>query len=344
MRRQHHACVAGLLVIVLAIMAAPAPAAEATLKPCLCQPMIRPMDGTTRTAFTASVRYKDPSAEAPARIEVNIGGSNYPLSLAKGSAHDGIYRARVNLPEQGEYEYFFYAENQSGHSERFPRYGAKPGPWVGGRTRYNRQAVLTNGGVYHDRGNDNRLYAYTVHYRDRDICKRPQRVTVVVDGIRHDMKLHDGTPNNGTYIYQTTLPAGPHAYYFEAIDGDGYCATHPVHGFIRGPEVTETPNAVPTLTDNRLIPPTGSYRTKYAYTVHYRDPDGNAPALALIYINGIEYPIKLAAGKPHEGLYIYRTRHHVGWEHDYYFHFEDGRGGSVRFPAQGNFHGPVVTR
>ncbi|HDQ98666.1 MAG TPA: hypothetical protein ENN51_00040 [candidate division WOR-3 bacterium] len=343
MRKRHHAFVAGLFVVVLAVTAGSALAAETARKPCLCQPMIRPMDGVTRTTFVASVRYRDPNGIAPGRIVVNISGNDYPLTLARGRAYDGIYRARLTLTE-GEHAYYFYAENAEGHSERFPRYGAKPGPWVGGRARYNRQAILTRGGVHFEHGTDRKTYTFTVHYRDRDICKKPQRVTAVVDGIRHEMKLHSGTPNNGIYLYQAELPAGPHAYYFEAFDGDGECVTHPAHGFLRGPEVSEQPNVRPALSDNRIIPPTGSHRTKYAYTVHYKDADGDAPSIARLYVNDIAYDLKLASGKPHEGLYIHRMRHHVGWDHNYYFYFEDGRGGSARLPASGAFHGPIVTR
>lgn len=343
MRKRHHAFAAGLFVVALAVMTGSALAGETTRKPCLCQPMIRPMDGVTRTVFVASVRYRDPGGLPPARIVVNVSGADYPLSLAKGRANDGVYQARITLTE-GEHEYFFYAENTDGLSERFPRYGAKPGPWVGARSWYNRRAFLSRGGVHCTDGTDRNIWTFTVHYRDRDICKKPRVVTAVVDGIRHEMKLHSGAPNNGIYLYQAQLPAGPHAYYFEAVDGHGECVTLPAHGFLRGPEVAELPNARPTLSDNRIIPPTGSYRTKYAYTIHYKDADGNAPSLAQLFINDIPYEIKLAAGKPHEGLYVFRTRHHVGWDHKYYFYFEDGRGGRVRFPESGAFHGPIVTR
>jgi hypothetical protein len=345
MRKQHHAFAAGPLVLAIVLAAAVAPVFAAALnqKPCLCQPMIRPMDGVTRTAFVATVRYQDPDGDAPAKVEVNIDGVGYPMRLVKGRAHDGTYQARLTLTE-GEHNYYFYAEDVRGLSERFPRYGAKPGPWVGQRALYNRQAIMTNGGVHYERGSDKNIYTFTVHYRDRDVCKPPRAVMAVVDGITHEMKLHKGTANNGTYLYQAMLPAGPHAYYFVAKDGNDDCVTLPANGFIRGPEVSESMNMPPALSDNRTIPPTGSHRTKYAYTVHYKDEDMDPPSVALVYIDNIPYQLKLGAGKTYEGLYLYRTYHHVGWDHDYYFYFEDGRGGSARFPEVGSFHGPIVTR
>jgi hypothetical protein len=342
MRRQHSALAAAVVVLTFLVVAAPS-FAQTNLKPCLCQAMIRPIDGVARTTFVATVRYYDADGDAPEAVMVYVDDNAYPMQLVKGRAYDGIYRARFTLAP-GEHEYYFFARDARGMSERYPRYGAKHGPYVGTRKLYNRQAILTEGGVWFDYGTDKNIYTFTVHYRDRDICRAPRGVTVFVDGIQHDMKLHKGTPNNGIYLYQAMLPAGPHAYYFVAKDGDGDCVTLPKHGFLRGPEVAESMNTPPVLTDERLIPPTGSHRTKYAYTVHYMDEDADNPSVALIYIDDQPFQLRHAAGKPYSGLYIYRGFHHVGWDHDYYFYFEDGRGGVCRFPERGSFHGPIVTR
>ena len=202
MRKQHHAFVAALFVPVLLVLIAPAFAVETNHKPCLCQAMIRPLDGVTRTTFVATVRYGDPDGDAPASIAVHIDGIAYPMQLVKGRANDGIYRARLTLSE-GEHNYYFSTEDARGLTERFPRYGAKHGPYVGARKRYNRQAIMTNGGVHFNYGDERSIYTFTVHYRDRDVCRPPRGVKVIVDGVPHVMKLHKGTPNNGIYLYQT---------------------------------------------------------------------------------------------------------------------------------------------
>lgn len=343
MRKEHLAFAKTVIAVAILALLFPSFAAEENHKPCLYQARIRPMDGVTRTAFVATVRYADPDGDVPAKVEVSVDNIAYPMKLVKGRAEDGIYRARLTLPP-GEHSYYFYTEDARGLSERYPRYGAKYGPFVGKRKPYNRQAILTNGGVHFEYGTDRSIYTWTVLYRDRDECRPPRAVRVVVDGIIHKMKLHKGTPNNGIYLYQAILPAGPHAYYFVATDGDGDCITHPRHGFLRGPEVAEELNTPPRLADNRIIPPAGSHRTKYAYTVHYRDEDFDAPSIALVYVDDIPHAMKLTASKPYAGLYIYRTHLHVGYNHDYYFYFEDGRGGVCRYPERGGFHGPVVTR
>lgn len=342
MRKQHSAFAAALVAVALLVIAAPS-FAESNLKPCLCQAMIRPIDGVARTTFVATVRYYDADGDAPGEIAVFVDDNAYPMQLVKGRAHDGIYRARFTLAP-GEHEYYFFAQDARGMSERFPRYGAKHGPYVGARTTYNRQAILTEGGVWYDYGTEKNIYTFTVHYRDRDICRAPKGVTVFVDGIAHEMALHKGTPNNGLYLYQAMLPPGPHAYYFVARDGDGDCVTFPKHGFLRGPEVTETMNTAPRLLDEDIEPPTGGHSTRYTYSVTYRDEDGDKPAVALVYVDDIPHQLRHVAGRPDAGLYSCKTRHHISWNHNYYFYFEDGRGGACRYPERGYFHGPVVTR
>jgi hypothetical protein len=155
---------------------------------------------------------------------------------------------------------------------------------------------------------------------------------------------------NGTYIYQTMLPPGPHAYYFMVKDGYGDCVTLPAAGFIRGPWVTTMPNSAPTLLDHRLEPGIGGvtdlagFRTKYRFYVHYNDVDYDAPTKALVYIDNVPHAMKRVQGKAANGLYGYTTGEFLSNMHTYYYYFEDGNGNSCRLPEVGVFHGPVVTR
>ena len=343
MRVKHYAFAAASVVLLVLVLASPSLAAQGNAKPCLCHPTITPMKGTARTVYVAAVTYRDPDGDAPARVEVYIDNVAYPMRLAGGRAANGTYRARLTLPP-GEHSYFFFAEDVRGESERFPRYGAKTGPFVGATKPMNRLPLMTEGGVLFDYGSDHSVYTYTVHYRDRDVCKPPRAVKVFVDGIPHEMALHSGTATNGDYLYQAMLPPGPHAYYFMAMDGDGDCVSHPAQGFIRGPEVMARPNSAPVLMDRRIEPATGGTTSRYGYLVHYSDVDFDAAATALIYVDNVPHAMRLVQGNAANGLYSYVGRQFLGNLHNYYFYFEDGKGGTCRLPAVGAYHGPVVTR
>jgi hypothetical protein len=344
MRIKHSAFAAASVALAVLALITPALAAQANGKPCLCRPTITPLDGTSRTVFVATVNYEDPDGDLPAKVEVYIDGTAYPMRLVKGQAARGLYRARLTLPP-GEHNYYFYAEDARGANERFPRYGAKPGPYVGtGKKLLNRLPLLNEGGVYFDYGTDKNVYTYTVKYEDRDKCKPPRVVKAIVDGIPHEMKLHKGTANDGIYLYQTSLKPGPHAYYFVALDGDGDCVTHPALGFLRGPDVAGARNEAPLLLDPKLDPQIGTNVTKFNYSVFYRDDDGDPAALALIYVDGVPYKMTRTAGTAANGIYTYRCRDFRTTMHDYYFYFEDGRGGTRRVPEIGAFHGPVVMK
>jgi len=349
MRTKHYAFAAASVVLLVLVLATPSLAAQGNAKPCLCYPMISPLTGTTKTVYVATVTYTDPDGDAPAKVEVYIDNVAYSMTHPKHSAK-GFYRARLTLPP-GEHSYYFYTEDARGESERFPRYGAMTNLLVGNKKKLlNRMPVLTEGGVYYDRGSEFNVYTYKVHYKDRDVCKPPHCVKVFVDGIPYDMSLYSGTCVNGTYVYQTLLPAGPHAYYFMAKDGDGDCVSLPAAGFIRGPMVTARLNSPPALLDQRLEPPAGGMKSdwgfpmRYTFLVHYNDVDYDAPTVALIYVDNIPHAMKRVRGNAANGLYSYQSNEFLSNMHTYYYYFEDGEGASVRMPEVGVFHGPVVTR
>ncbi len=343
MPTKHSAFAAASAVLATLLLAAPLLAGPENNNPCLCKPAITPMNGTTKTVYVATVQYEDADGDVPAKVEVYINGQPYPMRLVGGKAARGTYRARLTLPP-GEHNYYFYAEDGRGGSERYPRYGAIAGPFVGTRQPLNRQPVLTDGGVFFEQGSDKSIFTYTVKYHDRDDDKPPQAVRVVIDGVPYQMKLHKGTANNGTYLYQTTLEPGPHAYYFVAHDGEGDCVTLPAKGFLRGPMVNGQPNQPPVLLDPNQDPTIGSPKSTFSYRVDYRDADGDPAAVALIYIDGVPHKMSRRSGRNGLAQYSYRTRLPYGSMHDYYFYFEDGRGGTCRLPEVGTFHGPVVTK
>lgn len=311
--------------------------------PCLCGAKIIPIQGSARNAYIAQVRYSDPDNDPPAKVEVYIDGIAYPMRRVKGKPTAGIYQARLTLPP-GEHKYYFYAEDVRGMSNRFPRYGEKPGPYVGtGKNVYDRLPILSNGGVHEEFVTGSGVYTFTVDYLDKD-GKNPRAVRVVIDGIPYDMQLLQGSPAAGVYYYKTTLTPGNHVYYFAGIDDCGSCVLHPKYGVIYGPKVAERENDGPILTGEKVEPAAGYPNTVFTYYVEYRDPNNDPPSRAEIYINGKPHQMRFVSGKPHTGLYRYQTRLYLGAYHNYYYYFEDGKGGFCRYPEIGYFHGPVVTK
>ena len=343
MRTKHYASAAASVVLLVLVLATPSLAAQGNAKPCLCYPMISPLTGTAKTIYVATATVHSPDGVAIAKVEVYIDNVAYPMTHPKHGA-EGFYRARLTLPP-GEHSYYFYTEDVRGENERYPRYGALTGLLVGTKNKMvNRLPILTEGGVRDDHGTERNIYTYTVHYQDLDVCKPPQCVKVFVDGIPHDMSLFSGTRVNGTYVYQMMLPAGPHAYYFMAKDGDGDCASLPGAGFIRGPMVWSGKDIRPMVLDQRLEPEAGGTRTRYAFLAHYNDADYNAPTVALIYVDNIPHAMTRIRGSGANGLYSYQSGEFLSNMHTYYYYFEDGKGASCRMPEVGVFHGPVVTR
>jgi hypothetical protein len=349
MRTKHYAFAAASVVLLVLVLATPSLAAQGNSKPCLCNPKISPMTGVAKTVYVATLSYTDPDGDAAAKVEVYIDNTAYPMKrVGRGTAARATYRARLTLPP-GEHSYYFYAEDVRGASERFPRYGAYNGPFVGNKKPMNRLPVLSEGGVYFDYGSNHSIYTYAVHYKDMD-CPPSPKVKVVVDGISHDMKLHSGKANDGTYHYQTMLPTGSHAYYFMAKDRNGDCVSLPSAGFLRGPEVLAMPNTPPALLDQRNEPKVGGttncwgFPTRYNFIVHYNDVDGDDPPVALIYIDNVPHSMKRIKGNAANGLYAYKSAEFLSNMHTYYYYFEDGNGASARMPEVGAFHGPVVTR
>jgi predicted outer membrane repeat protein len=72
--------------------------------------------------------------------------------------------------------------------------------------------------------------------------------------------------------------------------------------------------------------------------VSYSDPDNDIPSIKYVYIDGAPYTMTLAP----DGTYSYSTTSLAPGTHTYYFFFEDGYGGSARFPDSGTLPGPLV--
>ncbi|MEO0114306.1 MAG: hypothetical protein ABIK93_02395 [candidate division WOR-3 bacterium] len=339
-------------------------------KPCLCDVNFTPYKGKYPDCYVAYAKYSDPDGDIPSKIAIYVDGVCYPLGLVRiikrpypgVESFEAFYQAVISLPP-GEHRYYFYAEDGRGKYDRNPRYGSIKSPFVGVFRQFNRAPTLREGGLQKEEGTNRDSYVFSVWYYDPEYYETPNRppkeVAVFVDGIKIPMKLHKGTPNNGLYLVSHTFTEDAlrayqyennekdtrrHAYFFRAVDADGFCTYLPEDGYIHGPEVSLAQNLPPKLLDPRVEPALGTENMTYTYYVTYEDQDDDPPAYVNCVINGNIHKMKLLTGQKHKGIYYFKTRHFYGTRHSYYFEATDGRKGVVRLPEVGNFYGPAVVK
>jgi hypothetical protein len=169
---------------------------------------------------------------------------------------------------------------------------------------WNDSPVLSNGYVTPSSGTPPTTYYYYVTFQDNE-GETPQYVRVNIDGTSHDMTYQSGSYTSGaTYRYTaSSLSAGFHTYYSEALDGEGATGRYPSSGSLLGPTV----NTPPVLENGRVSPSSGEIDAYFTYQVTYRDADGNAPSYVKVWIdNGyVGYSLSYVSGAYTSGA-IYR--------------------------------------
>jgi hypothetical protein len=142
------------------------------------------------------------------------------------------------------------------------------------------------------------------------------------------------TYDPGTLAYNTK-------YYWKVIATDNHAAstTGPLWDFTTAP----TSNNPPQLSSPSVQPQSGMPATDFYYYVNYYDDDGDSPSVKQVYIDGWAYTMSLYSGSASNGIYRYGPKSlSFGWGHNYYFYFEDGKGGTARLLNLGNYSGPTI--
>ncbi|UCC93320.1 MAG: hypothetical protein JSW25_01210, partial [Thermoplasmata archaeon] len=145
--------------------------------------------------------------------------------------------------------------------------------------------------------------------------------------------------------WSTRLNPGIYTYRFTGTDGfdDAYGDT----GWNSTTFQVFERNKVPFLSNNGVSPPRGDTSTMFRFDVMYRDDDNQEPVSAKIYINAVEYNMQTTATGPWTDwqLFYLDTTLPVGYNHKYYFVFNDGYD-DRRFPpimdSPNWFSGPEV--
>lgn len=114
-----------------------------------------------------------------------------------------------------------------------------------------------------------------------------------------------------------------------------------VHAYVDYNYAGPAYNNPPQLSSPQLSPGTGRPADSFTYQVRYYDPDGDAPTVKNVVIDGTAQAMSLLSGPAANGWYSLDLTLAAG-SHDYYFNFEDGHGESARAPLAGAADGPAV--
>ena len=87
--------------------------------------------------------------------------------------------------------------------------------------------------------------------------------------------------------------------------------------------VDPSPNTAPELADGMFTPEQGDIDTKFTFSVHYFDAEGDPPRQIQVVIDGEEYDLLLISGAAANGTYVYSTKLSKG-AHSFYFTATDG--------------------
>jgi formylglycine-generating enzyme required for sulfatase activity len=117
-------------------------------------------------------------------------------------------------------------------------------------------------------------------------------------------------------------------YYFALLTEDDAHNVAPLSA------LTSARMTAPALYDGSVAPDSGDVTTVFSYRVTYRDPEGDAPAVRTVVIDGTPHEMFAPLGDHAAGV-VFEFASTVGLgSHEFYFAFDDGHGPRVRTPLQ----------
>jgi len=183
-------------------------------------------------------------------------------------------------------------------------------------------------GIDPNSGDVSTTFDFKVHYFDED-GDSPSVKQVFIDGTPYVMS---GSGSDDDYSYSASgFSDGSHSYYFYFEDGNGGSDQLPSSGswsFTVDTNHNPQLSYVSSWTDG-VNPDYGPLSTNFQFKVHYLDEDGDNPSVKNVVIDGISYPM---SGSGSDNNYIFSKNDFSKKIHQYYFYFEDGKGGTVRLP------------
>jgi outer membrane protein assembly factor BamB len=181
-----------------------------------------PTTGNIETVFTYQVSYYDVDQDTPQVAYVYIDGSQHPMTLESGSAHNGIYTYSTTLLESFNHSYYFYfADGKGGISTLYDESAPLPstpfdGPDVGNPQLFSGNYSGTCPAL-----------TYSVSFQDQNAADTAE---LFVDGVSGNM-VSMGLPPTMSYSGSTPSGASANDYYcFKFTDIIGNIAYYPQGG------------------------------------------------------------------------------------------------------------------
>ena len=199
--------------------------------------------------------------------------------------------------------------------------------------------ALSDPGISPSGGDTETIFNFSITYRFRPDLP-PTQAKMILDGIEHEM-----TPMSGEgwsagveFTFTTNLSEGTHNYHYN-FSVDGKFVRYPETGELTTPAV----NSIPILMNAGFSPDLGDTDTLFTFNVTYLDHDNHPPHIKRIVLDGVQENMLSSDTTYNDGsVFSYKNELSQG-PHAYHFIFSDGVS-EVRFPGEGNFTGPNVSR
>ena len=316
--------------------------------PLLEEENIEPWEGTPSDEFTFRIVYSDEENEAPEYVRLLLDGQAIEMTLAgkAGKYYQGVaYQVALTGLAWGPHRYQFVASD--GQTEVMT--WLEQGPMVEGEDPdWNYAPELWDGMVEPEEGPQDGTYTYSVYYQDEE-GDVPEYVRLKRGKKTYSM---NATGKKKRYalgvLFSVEVKApgtGPHAYIFEASDGENETQTYLQEGpWIEGEEHEDLDDYPPELDRERLKPDYGPPDSTFVFSVRYRDIDGTPPKSINVEVDGKAYSMSPAPAKKAttlvKGVVYEASVSGLGWgPHRHRFVSSDGAYSVATPMAQGPFVG-----
>jgi phospholipase C len=271
---------------------------------------VDPPVGGPSTVFDFYVVYQ--GSTKPSTADVVIDGAAYPMVAAGHSTHPvgTLYKYSTKLPVGSHAVTFSFKAGQSAvvMPANGTTYTAQVLPFsVTDNT--SRAPVLARNGL-----------TFKVTYSSPSGLA-PTVAQVEINGSAFNMKPASKTPDytKGATFVCSTGAVAPGLYYYRLIFSDG-SQTGVFEQGMAG-KVTDV-----LLTSAHVSPSSGGASTAFTFSVTYSHTSGAAPQSALLYVDGVAYPMGYVAGSLSEGAnYQSAPLSFPSGKHQYCFVFGDGQ-------------------